>query len=288
LKTPRRLVALSFIIIVVSAVVVVYLTRTSVPPSIALAPSTFVAVQGTQIAFSVFGLESNAVATVYFGDGHEANTTSTVTYTYPNPGRYLIAAQEYINSRPVSSTFNALQTIQVTSQVTATSAPLISVPAVSFDISRNPSAPVVHVGDDVALLAGYLQPPSGTNITISQYVWDFGNGANKMIVSNSTSFNPIENPVSTTFGQPGLYAVTLTLVTENSTSMTTYRNSVEQSLAVASNTQPYALFLYAGSVPNPSVINVAENAAGARTLSTRTSPMMITALKLFSTSSVNW
>jgi len=61
--------------------------------------------------------------------------------------------------------------------------------------------------------------------------------------------------------QSGLYPVRLTLVTENSTGMTTYNTSVEQTVAVESTSQPYALFLYSGVVPNPAVINVAESAA---------------------------
>lgn len=247
---------------VVSAVVAVYLTRSQVAPSISLAPTTFVAVQGTPIAFTVFGLESNGIATVYFGDGHEANTTSTVSYAYPNPGRYLIAAQEYVNDQPVSSTFDALQTIQVTPQVSVDLAPLISVPSVSFDVSRNPSAPVVKAGDSVYVYGDFLEAPSGANMTIIQYAWDFGNGANKTVAVNSTPLKPTENPAETTYGQPGLYAVTLRLVTENSTSMATYSTFVEQTIAVSSSSQHYALYLYAGSVPNPSVINVAEYVVG--------------------------
>jgi ABC-type transport system substrate-binding protein len=236
----------------------VYLSRRPAP-SISLAPSTFVAVQGASITFNVYGLESNGVATVYFGDGHEANTTSTVTYTYPTSGRYLVAAQEFVNGEPVSSTFNALQTIQVTPQVSESVAPLISLPAVAFDVTRNPSAPVVRVGDNVILYGGFLQPPSGTNVTIARYDWDFGNGAAKTVGVNETSLNPLENPATATYTQPGLYPVTLTLVTENSTSMASFRTSVEQTVAVGSSSQPYALFLYSGVVPNPTVINIADD-----------------------------
>ena len=238
-----------------------YLTHRPAP-SISLAPTTFIAVQGTGITFNVYGLESNGVATIYFGDGHEANTTSTVSYTYPDPGRYLVAAQEFVNGQPVSSTFNALRTIQVTPQINASLGPLISVPAVAFDVIRNPSAPVIQVGDNVFLYGSFLEPPTGTNITITQYVWDFGNGATKTVAANSTSLKPTDNPSTATYTQPGLYPVTLTLVTENSTSMATYRISIEQTVAVGSSSQPYALFLYAAIVPNPSIINVAVNFAG--------------------------
>jgi peptide/nickel transport system substrate-binding protein len=248
-------------LIVGIVVAATYLTRRPAP-SISLAPTTFVAEQGTAITFTVFGLESNGIATVYFGDGHAANTTSAVTYTYPTAGRYLVAAQEFVNSQPAASTFNALQTIQVTPKVDEPLAPLISVPALSFDGTKNPSAPVVRVDDQVYLYGGFLEPPSGTDVTITQYVWDFGNGATKTVAANSTSFKPAENPSTATYAQPGLYPVTLTLVTENSTSMAMHRTSVEQTVAVGSSSQPYAVFLYAGTVPNPSIINVAETLFG--------------------------
>jgi ABC-type transport system substrate-binding protein len=263
MRTTRKSTAVLIIIVLIVGIVVAttYLTRRPAP-SISLAPTTFVAEQGTAITFTLFGVESNGIATVYFGDGHEANTTSTVSYTYPNPGRYLVAAQEFVNGQPVASTFNALQTIQVTPQVSESLGPLISLPAIAFDVSKNPSAPVVRVGDNVFLYGGFLQPPTGTNITITEYDWAFGNGATKTVAANSTSLKPTDNPSTATYTQTGLYPVTLTLVTENSTSMATYRTSIEQTVAVGSSSQPYAVFLYAGIVPNPSIINVAVNLAG--------------------------
>ncbi len=259
MKTTRKVrVVTILVVIIVGSLAALYVSRLLFAPSISLASTTFVAVQGTQIAFTVYGLEWNGIAAVYFGDGHEANTASTVTYTYPNPGRYLVAAQEFVNGQPVASTFNALQTIQITPQISASLAPLISVPVVTFDITRNPSAPVVRVGDKVYLSGGFLEAPTGTNMTITEYAWDFSNGDTKTVTANSTSLKPSTNPATATYSQPGLYPVTLTLVTKNSTSMAAYRTSIEQTVAVGSASQPYALFLYAGSVPNPSVINVAE------------------------------
>ena len=215
--------------------------------------------QGGNITFNVYGLEVNGIATIYFGDGQEANTTSSLTHAYQTSGRYLVGAEESVSGKPVASTFNALQTIQVTPQVSESLAPLISLPALAFDVTKNPSAPVFQIGDQVYLYGGYLRPPSGTNVTIARYDWDFGNGASKTVSVNETSLNPLENPTTATYTQPGLYPVTLTLVTENSTSMTSFRSSVEQTVAVGSSSQPYALFLYSGVVPNPTVINILDN-----------------------------
>jgi ABC-type transport system substrate-binding protein len=266
LQTSRKLAAAAILVIItLSSITALYLSRSGVAPSISLAPSTFVAEQGTAITFTVFGLESDGVATVYFGNGHEANTTSFVAYTYLTQGRYLVAAEEFVDGQPVSSTFNALQTIQITPQVSLSLAPLISIPVLTFDVTKNPNAPIFPVNSNAYLYGGFLELPTGMNVTITQYVWDFGNGATKSSAANSTSLKPTDNPVTATYSQPGLYPVTLTLVTENSTSMTTYTTSVEQTIAVSSSAQPYTVFLYAGNVPNPSVINVADAWAGGPT-----------------------
>jgi peptide/nickel transport system substrate-binding protein len=288
MRTTRKWTAALVIIVLVVGIVVAttYLMRRPAP-SISLAPSTLVAVQGASITFNVYGLESNGIATIYFGDGEEANTTSTLTHVYQNAGRYLVGAQEFVGGQPVASTFNALQTIQVTPQVSASVAPLISIPTIAFNVSRNPGAPVFQVGDQVYLYAGFLEPPSGIKITTlptkgmtgcigggpanlcNYYYWLFGKGTfspvSRTVAANNTTLKPLRNPITMTYGQSGLYPVTLTLVfvySENSSATTTYMTSVEQTIAVSSESQPYALFLYAGIVPNPSVINVAENAAG--------------------------
>ena len=264
MKTIRKWTLALIIVVLIVGIVIstVYLTRRMVTPTFSLAPSTLVAVQGAAITFNVYGLESNGVARIHFGDGNEANTTSTVTHIYQDSGRYLVGAEEFVSGQPVASTFNALRTIQVTPQVNESLAPLISLPAIAFDVTKNPRAPVVQVGDQLSLYGGFLEPPTGTNITITQYRWDFGNGASKTTAANSTSLKPIENPAVVSYDQSGLYPVTLTLVTENSTSMARYSTSIEQTVAVASVSQPYALFLYAGIVPNPSVINDVENLPG--------------------------
>jgi ABC-type transport system substrate-binding protein len=264
LKTIRKWTLAVIIIVIIVGVVgaTVYLTRRTVTPTFLLAPSTLIAVQGTAITFNVYGLESNGIATIYFGDGSESNTTSTITHTYQDSGRYLVGAAEFVGEQQVSSTFNALRAIQVTPQVNESLAPLISLPAIAFDTTKNPRAPVVQVGDEVSLFGGFLEAPTGTNITITQYNWDFGDGASKTTAANSTSLKPIDNPAVVSYGQSGLYPVTLTLVSENSTSMVRYATSVEQTVAVGSSSQPYIVFLFGGVVPNPSVINMAENVLG--------------------------
>ena len=156
LKAIRKstLAVITIVIILAAVGATVYLTRRMVTPSFSFAPSTFVAMQSANFTFTVYGLESNGVATIYFGDGQEANTTSTLTHTYQDSGRYLVGAEEFVGGQPVASTFDALETIQVTPQVNPSLAPSISMPTVAFDVTRNPTVPVVQMG--VACRAGVL------------------------------------------------------------------------------------------------------------------------------------
>ena len=258
----KVIAAAVIVIIVVAGVAGYYLYRPTTTSPISLGLSSLVAQQGTQISFSVFGLQSNGVATIWFGDGQNANTTSTVTYAYNTPGKYLVAAEEWVNSQPVSSTFTSIRAVEITPIINLATAPLISIPTLAFNLTKNPTAPVVNVNDHVYVSGGYQEAPTGNNMTISNYAWDFGNSATTTVAANKTSLDPSQNPVSTTYTQTGLYPIKLTLTTENQSSMTTYQETFVQTIAVGTSAQPYTVFLYSGTVPNPSVINVAENAAG--------------------------
>ena len=108
-KIRKPTVALIIMGLIVSvAAAAVYLAQRPVTTSFSFAPSTFVAVQGGSITFTVYGLEWNGVATIYFGDGQEANTTSSLTHAYQNSGRYLVGAEEFIGDQQVASSFDAL------------------------------------------------------------------------------------------------------------------------------------------------------------------------------------
>jgi Bacterial extracellular solute-binding proteins, family 5 Middle. len=65
-----------------------------------------------------------------------------------------------------------------------------------------------------------------------------------------------------TYSSPGLYAVSLTVVTENITTKATYSYTTYYTIAVSSPTVPFSLFKPLVTVPNPGTIVVAENAPG--------------------------
>ncbi|MFP3320727.1 MAG: hypothetical protein RXO24_09185 [Acidilobus sp.] len=56
-----------------------------------------------------------------------------------------------------------------------------------------------------------------------------------------------------TYSSPGLYAVSLTVVTKNITTKATYSYMTYYTIAVSSPTAPFSLFKSLVAVPNPSV-----------------------------------
>lgn len=259
------------VIIVVILVIAVgaaayYYISTRPTPAISLATTTLAATQGTAITFSVYNLVSNGKATIYFGDGQSATdltaSSSTATHTYEYPGAYLVTAQETVGGKAVSSTNSSMRVITITPKVNSTLAPMISVPVISMNITTNPNEPVVAANTSVFLRGGFLEAPTGNNMTISEYKWNFANGVSKTILANSSTLNPVVNPANTTYTLAGLYSVSLTLVTKNVSSLQTYSTIVERTVAVSSSAQPYKQYLYTGSIPSPGIITVAENVPG--------------------------
>jgi ABC-type transport system substrate-binding protein len=155
-----------------------------------------------------------------------------------------------------------MKAITITPTVSSALAPMISVPVISQNVTINPNAPVVTANTSVIFRGGFLEAPTGNNMTISKYVWNFTNGISKTILANSSTLDPVANPVSTSYTHPGLYPVSLTLVTTNVSSSQTYSTTVERTVAVSSSVQPYKLYVYAGSIPSPGVITVAEDVPG--------------------------
>jgi ABC-type transport system substrate-binding protein len=262
----RTAVAIIIVLIVIAIAAAIYISvlkpsQVKAQP-ITLAPSSLLAIQGTPITFTVSGLLSNGIANLSLGDGHYAQTNSTVIYTYRYPGRYLVSASEVVNGKVVIDTDNATRLIQVTPNVNSSFAQLISIPVITFNLTRNPGAPLVNVNQTVFFYGGFLEEPTGTNISIISYVWNFGNGKTVTVQANSSTSEPQTNPVNTTYLAPGLYPVSLTIYTQNTSSGAKYSYTTYQTVAVSSSTESFKLFVYSGNIPNPNVINVAENVAG--------------------------
>jgi ABC-type transport system substrate-binding protein len=265
------IVVVVLVIVVIGGVSAYFLTRPSTPIGpISLSTTTLTGLQGSPISYSVLGKGSSGKVTINFGDGQSATGTS-VTHTYANPGTYIVTSQETVsNGTVVESTNNVARSILISPVVNSTISSLVSVPTIAVNTTINPTAPVVSVNTPVYFLGGYVGVPSlgggvpTPNVVIYEYIWNFGNGVTQTVLADPTTFDPV-TPVNTTYTTPGVYAVSLTLVTENTTSSQTYSFTTEYSIAVSSSSQTYTLYTYTGSVPNPGVITIAENIPGGPT-----------------------
>lgn len=242
---------------------VVSSTTSSSVSALSVAPSSQIQTQGLPLSVTVYNAQSGATLEYFFGDGTSLNSTSTtVNHNYTIPGHYLILVNELQNGQMISTTSTSLQSVVITPYLNSSLAQLVSIPVITFNISRNPSAPVVNVGQKVYLLGGYLEAPSGQNMTINEYIWNFGNGETMTVKANQTTLQPEVNPVNVTYNSPGLYTVVLTIQTLNVSNNKTYDFSVAQTVAVASAAEPFNVYKFQGSIPNPGVITVAENVPG--------------------------
>jgi len=272
-RAISRLLAIIIIVVIVAAAIIGYylytLLITPTIPQISLAPTSFGVVQGEPINFTFYNLVPNSLIVLHTGDGNTVNITSTgsqasVIYRYNHGGRYLVYAEEIRNGQVVSSTINSVIQIIVTPAIDRSIADKVSIPTISLNITKNPEAPIVSLNEVVYLYGGFLEAPSNENATITKYVWDFGDGRNMTVMANSTSFLPTVNPVNVTYSKAGLYPVSLTLITTYSTitGNQTFSVKVYYTIAVKSSTLNFMLYKYAGNIPNPGVITVAENVPG--------------------------
>ena len=264
-KTIWAIILIVILAVAIGATLSIY--EASKPTKqISITTTSEAATQGSSITFNVLNLRSDGQATLYFGDGQSAtgltSGSASASHTYANGGTYLVTVVETVSGTEVSSTDSSMETIQITPSVSSANAPLISIPVISMNATLNPNEPVVAENTPAYFSGGYLEAPSGTNMVISEYTWNFGNGANETVAANSDTMDPNVNPVNATYAQSGLYPVTLTIVTENTATSQTYSTTIERTVAVSSTTQPYGVYVFNGKVPNPGVINVAENVPG--------------------------
>ena len=257
-------------------------STTSATPSLSMsppAPSTYTAIAGQPVDLAVTGFEPRPGSYVlfYLGNGSVVNsTTGSIQVAYPYPGHYLIYYEVFRGGALAgSSQENLIQILVTPPSFNESYGSVITVPVIA---PVNLSEPVVRAGQPVELSAGFLQPPTGTNVTIEEYIWNLGNGTTLTIPSingtgyaeevaltgsgNVTYLEPKENPITVTYSSPGFYAVSLTIVTENVSSGAKYGYTTYYTIAISSPSEPFSVFRPLVSVPNPGTIVVAENVPG--------------------------
>jgi len=153
----------------------------------------------------------------------------------------------------------ALFPLVVQPSLTPDQAQEASVPTISFPSAANPTAPIFNVGDVVHPVGGFLEAPTNSNWTISQYVWDFGNGNKQSVSASNNTGLPSEN-VTAAYSNPGLYPLSIILTTGSNGA--TFSVTTVRTIAVQSSTMPFALLTTSSGVQNPGVITTAEVAPG--------------------------
>ncbi|MGC9071082.1 MAG: ABC transporter substrate-binding protein [Acidilobus sp.] len=257
-------------------------STSAITTSYSMAPpalSTYTSIAGQPVVITVtsYGQPPGSYVLFFLGNGTALNsTTGSVEVSFEHPGRYLIYYEVFEDGAlKGSSQTNLVQLLVTPPALNETLGAFISIPVIA---PINTSEPIISVGQKLELSAGFLQPPTGTNMTVKEYIWNLGNGTVLKVPSinatgyaiqewltgsgNVTYLQPKENPISITFDRAGLYAVALTIVTENITSGKTYNYTSYYTVAVSSQSEQFALFKPLVSIPNPSTIVVAENVPG--------------------------
>lgn len=261
-----KILAVVVVLIIAVAAVSYYLTSRPTPLSVSVATSTSVATAGSPVTFTAILTPSSAsVSSVVwnFGDGTNQTVTGpSTTHTYTNGGHYLVLAQVtatsqsfMLSSTSIGSNSLALFPLTVQPSLTSAQAQEASVPTIDFPSVTNPTAPVFNVGDVVHPVGGFLEAPANSNWTITQYVWSFGNGNMQTVAASNDTGLPLQN-VTTSYVNPGLYPLSLTLTTGSRG--TTFSVITMRTVAVESSTLPFALLTVTSGVQNPGVITTAE------------------------------
>ncbi len=91
------------------------------------------------------------------------------------------------------------------------------------------SSQIFSAGSTVTLTASTLQPPTAANWTIGYYIWNFGDGTSKInaTIFNASSGTFMTGNISHVYSTPGIYAVTLGVITFNAANYvpTTYTSN---------------------------------------------------------------
>ncbi|MGC8566815.1 MAG: ABC transporter substrate-binding protein [Caldisphaera sp.] len=239
-----------------------------------LIPESYSALAGQPLEVSIPNFKPGYYALVYDGSGKIINVTNqyfNLTFNYP--GSYLVYYNIYSQGNLIGSSSNNLIEIVVTPYISFNESNYITVPVIAIN-----KGPVIAINQPFNLSLGFLQPPSGNNITIKEYIISFGNGTKITLPArNSTGYaeqvfltgsgnisyiEPVKNPITVSFNTPGLYPISLTIVTENISSGKTYNYTVYHTVAVSSENMQFNLYSIQSSIPNPGVIVDAEVVPG--------------------------
>ncbi|MGC8619901.1 MAG: ABC transporter substrate-binding protein [Thermoplasmata archaeon] len=230
-RSIYALIAIIIVIVIIIAAISIVVfpskkTTTTSKPSLSLSISSsaiFTSV-GQQVSFTAFvtgGTPSNV--TINFGDGstYLATYSSSIggypaTHVYNLPGKYLVTVSTNYEGYTFNNYANIFQLTVSPSTISPSIASEITIPTIII------GSQIGHENQSVSLVGSYLQPPTETNWTIGYYIWNFGDGIKKVdpAIYNASSGVFLKDNISHSYSSPGIYVISLSILTFNSSGFT--------------------------------------------------------------------
>ncbi|MEM4058840.1 MAG: ABC transporter substrate-binding protein [Thermoplasmata archaeon] len=217
------------VVIVIILVIGVLEIMPSSAYSITESSSSSTANAGQSITFTAFISGGTPSSVVFnFGDGSTGSATLlsgseyTATHAYSYSGRYLVIANATINGKYVNTMNNIIEVNVVPATITTTVSSQLTQPSIITQTL------IYSAGSNVTLIGSILQPPTDTNWSVGYYIWNFGDGATAVnpAIFNTSSGNIMPENISHRFSTPGIYAVSLGVITFNSTDYVQSSNTI--------------------------------------------------------------
>ncbi len=226
-KATAIIAVVVVIIVVVAAVAVILSTKPTTPPppsvSLKVSESTVLSNVGQNVSFIAFvsgGTPTNV--TFNFGDGIIVNSSYSSTiggypssHVYKNPGRYLVTVSTVYQGYSFNNYANVSLITILPSSVSALVASEITQPTI---ISNQ----IFYANTSTNFVGSYLQPPTEQNWTLGYYVWNFGDSHSLIdpAIYNESSGLFLKDNVTHVYGKSGIYTLTLSIITFNSSKFT--------------------------------------------------------------------
>ncbi|MCL4447521.1 MAG: ABC transporter substrate-binding protein [Thermoplasmatales archaeon] len=219
------------VVIVVVAAIALTIPRSTSPTSLSLSAVTSsnspTVNQSVTFTAQVTGGSPSGVL-FNFGDGTTgsaalSNGKYTISHSYEQAGNYLVTANTTLDGKTANNLNNIMQIVVSPTPLSPSLAPKTTQTQILL------SSQLYTAGDSVLFTGANLELPTASNWTIGYFIWNFGNGNSKSdyALQNETSGNFLTDNVSVTYSQPGVYPVTLGLVTFNSTGYTSTTTSLK-------------------------------------------------------------
>ncbi len=203
-------------------------------------------VPGTKIIFSFAGNNETIIA----------NSTSLSKVISPSvPGNYLAIAYFYYSGKLLEKP--VAYYIQVLPNVPVNVSTYVQ-PTILFNNKEDPHAPLFLSNEPIYLYIGYLELPSGVNIT--KYIINVSNGKGFIIQANASNNFAPENSNLTLSLPNGDYLIKLNIYANTTSGKEVYTAS--QEVYVTSNISSINLVGTQYAYSNPNVIVVAQNVPG--------------------------